>query len=187
MKGMVFTMLGDMVEREFGIETWDRLIEDTNPESGGVYTSVEVYPDSELLGYVAALSRRLEVPADALVYAFGKYLLSRFDQIHPEFFEGHSARSFLRSIDQQIHVEVRKLHPGVVLPSFEYEDLDEKTMRMIYRSPRQLCKLAEGLIAGSAERFGTTIDLDHRQCMRNGADSCELLLRFSEKEVVVAA
>lgn len=187
MKGMVFTMLNDMVESEFGIETWDALLAATQPASGGIYTSVEVYPDEELLAYVAALSAKLDVPARELVFAFGKYLLTRFAEAHGELFAGHDARSFLKSIDEQIHVEVRKLHPGVILPEFSYEDRDAGGLVMHYHSPRQLCHLAEGLIAGTAEHFNTPIDIEHAVCMHDGAGHCELSLRFGEQGVIAAA
>ena len=187
MKGMVFTMLSDLVENEFGIDVWDTLIEQTNPDSAGIYTSVEVYPDSELLAYVTALSAHTNIPAPDLVFAFGKYLVTRFAEIHPEFFEGHDAKSFLQSVDQQIHVEVRKLHPGVVLPEFQYEDPGPGELLMHYYSPRKLCKLAEGLIFGAGEHFGTDVALTHQTCMLDGADHCEFHLHFEAAHVNAAA
>ena len=187
MKGMVFTMLEELVETEFGIETWDALIEVTQPASGGIYTSVETYPDEELLAYVAALSERLNVPAGDLVFAFGKFLLKQFAASHPEVFEGHTAKSFLKSVDQQIHVEVRKLHPGVVLPEFKYEDKGDDELLMRYFSPRKLCRLAEGLIAGTSEHFEVPISVEHSVCMQLGADYCDLQLRFGQKNAVAAA
>ena len=57
MKGMVFSMLGEMVEDRFGYDMWDDLIEMTQPASDGVYVSTELYPDEELTAYVAAMSR----------------------------------------------------------------------------------------------------------------------------------
>jgi len=178
MKGMIFTMLSDLVEAEFGIETWDDLIDETNPASNGIYTSVDVYPDSELLAYVTLLSKKSGVPANDLVHAFGKFVLRKFYEMHPEFFSNHTAKTFLQSVHDVIHVEVKKLHPDVVLPDFEYEDVAENVLVMHYHSPRQLCHLAEGLIEEASAKFNVDIDIDHSTCTHDGANHCELRLEF---------
>lgn len=183
MKGMVFTMLGEMVEERFGIDTWDDLIDITEPASGGAYVATDVYPDQELIAYVTAMSERFDVPARDLVFAFGEYLLERFVGIHPEFFEGHTAKSFLKSVHDVIHVEVRKLHPDVILPEFDYEDEARDALVMLYRSPRELCALAEGLIAGAGKQFGEAIDCTHSVCMHTGSDHCRLELSFAAHEL----
>jgi predicted hydrocarbon binding protein len=187
MKGIVFNLLNDLVEQEFGIDVWDDMIDVTAPESQAIYTSVEVYPDEELLAYVSTLAQRTGVGAGDVLRAFGKYMLARFALIHPEFFQGHTAKSFLKSVHDVIHVEVRKLHPDVVLPDFEYESPANNQLVMKYHSPRALCHLAEGLIGGTGEHFGVDIALDHSACMHDGADQCVLSLTFGEPGVDVAA
>ncbi len=178
MKGMVFTMLGEMVEEKFGIDTWDELIDLTQPASDGVYVASALYPDEELLAYVQAMSSKLDTPANDLVFAFGEYMLGRFSGIHPEFFDNHSLKSFLKSVHDVIHVEVKKLHPDALLPKFDYIDEAPNRLVMLYRSPRELCALAEGLIDGASKHFDTNYDLQHPVCMHKGADHCRLELEF---------
>ncbi len=178
MKGIVFTMLNEMVEERFGMDTWDSLIESTRPASRGIYTSAALYPDSELLDYVAALSESSGIEAGTLVHAFGQYMIGRFHAIHPEFFADHDAKSFLKSVHDVIHVEVRKLHPDVILPEFEYEEPSANSLVMLYKSPRHLCRLAEGLIDGAVEHFGEQVERAHPICMHDGADHCRIELRF---------
>jgi hypothetical protein len=180
MKGLVFTMLSEMVETKFGYRVWDAAILNTDPQSNGVYVSTGTYADTELLGYVADLSKQTNIPASELVFSFGEYMLGKFKDIHPSFFEGHTARSFLKSVDSVIHVEVAKLHPDAVLPRFTYRDGEDGRLIMNYRSPRNLCALAEGLIAGTADIFDTAIDVAHPHCMLEGAETCVLELTFSE-------
>lgn len=178
MKGIVFNILGDLVEENFGLDVWDDLIDATAPASRGIYTSVELYPDAELLAYVDAIAERTgAAPAD-VVRMFGNYMLKRFAEIHPEFFDGHTIKSFLQSVHDVIHVEVEKLHPDVILPNFTYEDPADDALVMHYHSPRKLCHLAEGLIEGSGRHFGTAVDIQHDVCMHDGADYCTLVLGF---------
>lgn len=180
MKGMVFTLLSEMVEERFGYEMWDDLIETTAPASDGIYVSSELYPDEELMAYVAAMSEALNVPPNDLVFAFGEYMLGRFAQIHPEFFENHTVKSFLKTVHDVIHVEVKKLHPDALLPQFDYEDPGPDQLVMLYRSPRGLCALAEGLISGSANHFNEKVAITHDICMHRDSDHCRLELTISE-------
>ena len=180
MKGIVFNIFSDLVTDNFGFETWDELITRTAPPSDAVYTSGGVYPDEELVAYVTELSKISGASAPDLIRTFGKYMMHKFKKIHPEFLSGQSAKSFLESVHDVIHVEVKKLHPDSLLPTFEYESEAQDQLTMIYSSPRKLCHLAEGLIDGVAEVFGETISRDHSQCMHDGADNCRLELRFGE-------
>lgn len=178
MKGIVFNIFSDLVTESFGWETWDQLIERTQPGSEAIYTSGDVYPDEELMAYVTELSKITRASQPELVRAFGKYMMHKFKSIHPEFLEGQDAKSFLASVHDVIHVEVKKLHPDSLLPTFEYEDPAADELVMIYSSERKLCALAEGLIDGVAEVFGQEITIQHPQCMHEGGESCRLELRF---------
>lgn len=179
MKGIVFNIFIDLVNDQFGLATWDALIEATQPASQAVYTSSDVYPDGELMAYVVELARITGAPPEALVRAFGKYMMSAFKRMHPAFMEGHTARSFLLSLQDVIHVEVKKLHPDTLLPTFEYVSTSEQELTMYYSSPRKLCHLAEGLIEGAGELFDQPIRLTHPECMHHGATRCRLDLHFA--------
>ena len=50
MKGVVFKLLEEMVEQNFGIAVWDSLLEATNQD--GIYVSTETYPDEMLVALV---------------------------------------------------------------------------------------------------------------------------------------
>jgi predicted hydrocarbon binding protein len=178
MKGVVFNIFSDLVTEQFGLDTWDQLIERTKPGSDAIYTSGNVYPDEELVAYVTELSAITGAAAPDLIRAFGTFMMHRFKSIHPEFLHGHDAKSFLASVHDVIHVEVKKLHPDSLLPTFTYEDTGDNELTMVYSSQRKLCKLAEGLIDGVAQVYGQNIAIDHPQCMHDGASSCRLELRF---------
>jgi len=179
MKGMVYTLFSEMIEKQLGYDTWDELIDSTQPESDGIYVATDIYPDTELVNYVTALSQKTGIEASKLIFSFGEFTIRRFEDMHPEFFENHDACSFLQSVHDVIHVEVKKLHPDAILPSFDYEKHENGDLVMLYRSPRNLCALAEGLISGAGERFSTDISISHPICMHNGADHCRLELSFS--------
>ena len=74
MKGIVFTEFSEMVEKMFGEEMLDDIIDSTQPKSGGAYTTVGTYDHAELVNMVVELNKRTEIPVPKLIYTFGEYL-----------------------------------------------------------------------------------------------------------------
>ena len=178
MKGIIFTEFNQLVEDTWGLETWEKLLDDVNPPSGGAYTSGDTYPDAELFSLVGAPSKTVKTPVPDLVRAFGAYLTPRLVKRYPVFVKNKTPKQFLQSVHDVIHVEVKKLYPEAVLPTFTYENPGKDRLVMIYRSQRKLCALAEGLIEGTAKHFGVAIDLEHPRCLHKGDDHCRLELHF---------
>lgn len=177
MKGMVFCLLNEMVEDKFGIEAWDALLDVTGLD--GIYVATETYDDAELMSLVKAASDATGIRPNALVKQFGEYMIPNFLESYPMFFEGQAnLKSFLLTVDQVIHVEVRKLYPEAGLPEFTYTDKNDAELTMHYSSPRKLCALAEGLISGSAKHFKQEYSLLHDVCMHDGNDHCEFHIKM---------
>lgn len=160
MKGIVFTEFLEMVEETFSADVADDIIEDSDLPSGGAYTAVSTYDHAELVALVASLSKKTDVPVPDLVRTFGRHLLGRFAVLFPHFFEVDSAFAFLQSIENHIHVEVRKLYPDAELPHFDCREIGNDQLEMIYRSSRSFGDLALGLIEGCGEHFGESLSIE---------------------------
>ncbi|MFQ5863999.1 MAG: heme NO-binding domain-containing protein [bacterium] len=160
MKGIVFTEFFEMVEDTFGPETADTIIEASDLPSGGAYTAVGTYNYNEMVQLVVQLSKATGISVSDLLRTFGKHLFGRFFVGYPHFFNGvATAFSFLESIEEIIHSEVRKLYPDAELPTFEFDTSEQGRLSMIYSSERGLADLAEGLILGCIDHFGERIEL----------------------------
>ncbi len=158
MKGVVFTEFLNFVRLGHGEDMADDIIEDCDLDSGGAYTSVGTYHHGEMLALCGALSARTSSPVAALVRGFGEHLSGSFAASHPEFFaSAANLFDFLESIEDHIHVEVRKLYPDAELPTFKPVERSATRLVMDYYSPRALGHLSEGLMAGSARRFGVQV------------------------------
>lgn len=159
MKGIVFTELIEMVEKDLGIEIADRMISGAHTKNDGAYTAVGTYDHDELIQLVISLSGETGIPVPELVQVFGRHLFGRFNALYPQFFRGvESAIDFLPMVETYIHVEVRKLYPDAELPSFECEQ-HEGVLEMTYRSKRPFADLAEGLILACVEHFQDEIEV----------------------------
>ena len=160
MKGVVFTEFLEMVEEKISIDVAEEILASSELPSGGIYTSDGTYDHRGLLQLVMKLSSVTGAAVSHLEKGFGKHLFDRFTQAYPEFFGRiHSAFDLLLVLENQIHVEVRKLYPDAELPRFETTRLSEDVLEMVYRSDRPFADLAEGLITGCAAHFGETIEI----------------------------
>ncbi len=160
MKGIVFAEFIELVEDKFGFEMADEIIEESNLPSGGAYTSVGTYDHKEMLELVSHLSAKTGISVEDLVKTFGEHLLVRFTESYPMFFDDvNTCFDFLDTIENRVHIEVKKLYPEAELPTFDSDIQSENQMLLTYTSKRPFSALAYGLIKGSASYYQENIDI----------------------------
>lgn len=175
-KGVVFNLAEQLVVRDFGEDTWDAVLEAGGLD--GAYTSLGSYPDGDLVKLVSAAADALGMPADDVVAWLGRNALPLFAERYPQLFAPHDCtRSFVLTLNDIIHPEVRKLYPGADVPEFDFDSRGELLV-MGYRSPRKLCSFAEGLLLGAADHFGERLTIEQPTCMKRGDDQCVLEIAF---------
>ncbi|MCH2223416.1 MAG: heme NO-binding domain-containing protein [Crocinitomicaceae bacterium] len=152
MKGVIFTEFLEMVEKEFGDEILEEVIEESGLD--GIYTSIGMYPKSDLLKMVSALSKRTKKEVSNIFQFFGLYLLESFTILYPSIFANTDTLfDFLEKAKELIRTEVRKIYPEAKLPNFETKRIDDKKFEIIYYSDLDLGELALGLIQGCLKQF----------------------------------
>jgi Haem-NO-binding len=179
MKGIMFNLLEEVVIQERGEAAWDEVLDDAGAD--GAYTSLGSYPDSELLKLLAAANPDRASPGSDLRW-FGRAAMPLLSRRYPDFFIRHgSTRSFLLTLNEIIHTEVRKIYPGSDVPHFDFDSLSASDQLVLrYQSKRRLCGLAEGLIEGAADYFSERVSIAQTLCMHRGDDKCILVCRFSQ-------
>ncbi|MEN1784608.1 MAG: heme NO-binding domain-containing protein [Bacteroidota bacterium] len=171
MKGIIFTEFLEMVESEFGLQTVDSIIEGAKLSSGGAYTAVGTYEFSEMLQLVSGLSETTDIPINDLLHAFGMYLFNGLVKTHPEIVASYkNPLNLLYSIEDHIHVHVKKLYPDAELPSFRVLERTTQSMTMIYSSSRGLYALAHGLIQKTFEHFQKEVKIDMKLINEQGSE-----------------
>lgn len=160
MKGVVFTEFLEMVETKFGYDMVDHILNQSDLESGGIYTAVGTYDHKEMFTLLRHLSEKAQIGIPDLLHVYGRYLFRYFVANYSDFFT-HQTNSFdfLESIETHIHVEVKKLYPDAELPRFVTNRPDNQTLIMIYHSNRKMADFAEGLISECMEFFGEPCDI----------------------------
>lgn len=176
MKGAIFIALNEMIEEQYGIRLWHKIIDKAGVE--GIFTSTDTYTDQELFNIVAVICDELQADLPTVLRLFGEYLFDFLHKSHPVFADSNvNFFDFISSIDGVIHVEVHKLDELAQTPSIHVQKVNQHEAVLDYFSPRKLCYLAEGLLLGAAKHYGIDIQVVQSQCMHQGASSCHLHLK----------
>ena len=180
MKGIVFNLLEIVIGDAYGEQTWDAVLARAGLD--GAYTSLGSYSDSHFEKLLAAASQLLDRPTEEITRWFGRQALPVLAQQYPQLFTPHSGtRSFLLTLNDVIHPEVRKLYPGADVPTFDFDASQPDRLVMGYRSARRLCAFGEGLVEGAAAHYGETVTITQPECMRRGNARCVLEIRIGER------
>lgn len=171
MKGIVFTEFLEMVEDKFGLETVDYIVYKSELKSKGIYTSVGTYDFFEMLSLISNLSERVNIPVQDLIYSYGLYFFSVLNRAHSNIIDLYATPlDLLASVENHIHVEVRKIYPGAELPSFKIIKRTDTFLEMIYYSDRGLYMFAKGLIEKTFEHYGKDVTLKLELLKEDGTE-----------------
>lgn len=181
MKGIVFTEFLELVEEKFGLATVDNIIEQSDLKSGGIYTSVGTYDFSEMLQLVTHLSEQTGISADDLLLTYGEHLFGRLKSSYPGLVEIYNdPLEMLASIENHIHVEVRKIYPDAELPSFEVLERTDDKLILLYKSSRAMYSFGLGLMNKTLEHFDSNAIIDMQKLNDAGTEVRYIIKRNEE-------
>ncbi len=171
MKGIVFTEFLDLVEDKFGLEMVDAIIQKSTLESGGVYTSIGTYKFSEMLQLLQHLSADTGISIDDLLLVYAEHFFSVLEESYPGLLATYSDPiEMLASIEDHIHVEVRKIYPDAELPTFDVLEKTENSLVMIYKSSRAMHHFGLGLMNKTFEHFNSTATIELEKIKDDGTE-----------------
>ncbi len=153
MKGLLFCEFIEFVEEQLGEESAQEIIDASKLESEGAYSRVGFYDYQELILLLTNTASHSGKEAGDLLQGFANHLFKVFKRDYSPFFENvDSAAEMLKTIDDHIHVEVKKLYPDAELPRFFYEEKGDE-LHLFYESPRPLAGVAHALINACLQFF----------------------------------
>ena len=171
MKGVVFIGFFELVEKEFGYEMVDKLIESCQLDSEGIYTSVGTYSHGEMVQLVTKLSEYSEISVPDLLQTYGKFFGKHHLRKYEPFYKNcTNTFDFLESIHDHIHVEVKKLYPDAELPHFASKRISDKELELYYTSVRKMSAFAEGLIEDTARYYEESVTIDKEFIVEDGSE-----------------
>ena len=169
MKGIVFTEFLELVEEKFGLEMVDNIITSSTLESGGVYTAVGTYSFSEMLQLLQHLSENTGISIDNLLLVYAEHFFSVIEKSYPDLLATYKDPiEMISSIENHIHVEVRKIYPDAELPTFEVIEKTKKSLVMIYTSSRAMHHFGLGLMNKTFAHFDSTATIELEKIKEDG-------------------
>ncbi|MFD1017342.1 heme NO-binding domain-containing protein [Winogradskyella rapida] len=171
MKGIVFTEFLDLVEEKFGLEMVDKIITSSELESEGAYTSVGTYRFSEMLQLLQHLSANTGISIDNLLLVYAEHFFGVIEDSYPGLLATYKDPiEMLSSIENHIHIEVRKIYPDAELPTFKVIDKTENSLVMDYKSSRAMHHFGLGLMNKTFEHFNTTATIELEKIKEDGTE-----------------
>ena len=168
MHGLIFASLRDYTAVRLGEEQAAELWADR------VFETTEAYDDE---WFAAQLDRLVVAAGDSkeeVQRGFGSFAAqSTFARLYPAYYqESANTFTFLLGIEEKIHELVRATIPGAYPPKLHAQPLGKDSILVSYTSERQLCRLLEGLVLGTAEHYGEPLVVEEIQCMHRGDPGC---------------
>ncbi len=171
MKGIIFTEFLELVETKFGLAMVDKIINQSELKSDGIYTAVGTYEFSEMLQLISHLSHNTDISVDDLLLVYSEHLFSALIKSHPNLVDHYKdPMDLLASIENHIHVEVKKIYPEAQLPTFDLESRSEDKMVMVYKSDKALYMLGKGLMLETFKLFKVPVVIDYEKLNEKGTE-----------------
>jgi predicted Ser/Thr protein kinase len=188
MHGLIFVQLQRFAQKQGSITSWEALLQEARLPSKG-YSPARAYPDEEMLALVAAAGRLLNIPAGAVLEAFGEFVAPELIRLYGKLIKPEwKTLDLIENTEQLIHAAVRVGNPGAEPPVLTCVRSTPDELQMVYSSGRQLCCVAKGIVKGVARHYGETIHIAEDACMLKGDPYCALhVTRVAANEDVTQA
>jgi hypothetical protein len=171
LKGIIFSEFLNLVEAKFGLETVDEIIEKSDLESEGIYTSIGTYSFSEMLQLLNHLSSKTNILIDDLLLIYAEHFFSVIEDSYPGLLASYKDPiEMISSIENHIHVEVRKIYPDAELPTFIVKEKNINSLIMIYKSSRAMHHFGLGLMNKTFEYFNSKASIVLEKIKENGTE-----------------
>ena len=176
MHGIIFTGLKEFVVDTYDKATWDRICDEAGV-GGKRYLPLSAYPDDDLVALVDAAVAISDLEQSALLRSFGRSIVPRLVDMYGIYIdESWTGLELIANVEGTIH---RALRGGDTLeydpPAITATRVDDDVAVIRYGSSRGLCDVAKGLIEGIGDHYDESFDVYERQCLHDGAATCEIV------------
>ncbi len=180
MYGVIFDFLRDyVIEKHGGRETWSMLLVETGQSPHKIYFPVKDYPDEEIFALAIKASEALTLPINVVLEDFGTFVGHKLLTFYHMYIKNHDWKTLdiVESAGTYIHDAMARHNPLRKPPVIHAERLSPDELILHYNSPRRLCHVVRGIVAGMADHFGEKFSVKESQCMHNGSDECVFRVR----------
>jgi hypothetical protein len=159
MHGLIHSELKRFTETVYGAEVWRQVLARAGFKDK-LYLTVRPYADEEAVAIVAAAAELLDVPVPVVLEAFGRFTAPALMRMYASRVDpAWGTLEMLLNTEHTIHSVVRSTQPGAEPPTLRFERVDERSVRLEYRSERGMAAVARGIIQGVADFYGDVVEI----------------------------
>jgi methyl-accepting chemotaxis protein len=160
MKGTIVLCIADLVKSIGGDEAWRTVLQKAGLPENLRLTRVSDVDDPSIQKVLGAICTTLGIGVPELVNAFGDYWVNVYA---PKYYRAYSyginsAKAMIMGMDK-IHAQVTKILPNAHPPRFDFEEINENTLRVHYKSHRKMIDFYIGLVKGVGKMFKTPLSI----------------------------
>jgi hypothetical protein len=160
MKGTILICFEELVKSVGGQEKWREVLRKSSlPENLQLDRVMDVDMETvqRILTNICAV---LNLSLQQVWNAFGDYWSTVYAPKHYQacYYGIKEAKAFIMNLDK-LHGNIIKIMPNARPPRFEYEEIDERTVRVHYISKRNMIDLCIALFKGTGKFFKTPISV----------------------------
>ena len=160
MKGVIFNIFEEFIDDHFGEGSFDELVVKSLGNENEVFVSPLTYPDEKFFVILGKAIESKKLDMDSTLKKFGRYMFIKLAKKYPIFVDPYDhPKDFIKTINDVIHVEVRKIFLDSEPPIFHFLEDSGNKMIIQYESKRRLFCLAEGLLMGMADYYNQPIEI----------------------------
>ena len=159
MKGTVVSTWIQTARSIWGNEITEKAMKKAGWAPDQLITPTQDVADDKPRTFVAAIAGELGKTEDDAWLEIGKDNIRTFFRTYPAFFQKENLYSFLSSMFD-VHVVITKRIPGANPPELLIKPVSETEAVLSYRSQRGMFGYFKGLLAGAAEHFKESIQVN---------------------------
>lgn len=177
MHGIVLLQLSKFAKSHLTPGAWTEVRREAGaPE---VFNASAIYADAALEALLEGVSRRTNLSREALLEAFGEFIVPSLLDIYVALVpERWGLFDLLEHTESLIHRVVRLRDATATPPQLHIERTGPVELAIRYDSSRNMCWFGKGIITGLATHYDQPVHITDALCMVNGDPYCDM--RISE-------
>lgn len=172
MYGIVNKAIQDLVTREFGAPSWEKIKQRSGIDVD-FFISNQPYDDTITYSLAKAVSEETGLTLSEVLIAFGEFwVLNTGKEKYGSLMEagGSSLREFLINLPN-FHSRIMLIYPNLKPPEFRISNITENSLRVHYFSERTgLQDFVRGLLQGLGKLYNLPVVIELLQTRDDGSD-----------------
>lgn len=174
--GILYKALKEFVVDRYGRDAWREIRSEAGVGSK-LYLPVSTYEDEELFELVEATATVIDHDTTDLLEPFGETIAAHLLNAYGNLVDADwTAIDLVEHTEEHIHTVLRTHNPELTPPELECQRRGKERVTVRYRSDRELCGVAIGIVRGVAAHYEEEISVSEHQCMHNGDPYCEFIV-----------